>query len=163
MKKTLLFAFAVAFIAALGTAQAEVTKKVQKTFRGQILITDAPLPTGGATDAETISAFKKARAKSLKHVESNGVAEWSFLFTAFLKKPPKVTSMSVDFYTADREKLYVANKRLLGIDPKVPILSGSLSISEDDGLVRGRTYMVKLTGSVRGKEVVFAETKVKMN
>jgi hypothetical protein len=149
-------------LTAIGTAHADVSKKVQKAFRGDILITQGPLPEVAGDDAEVISAYKKARAKSLKHTESDGVAEWSFDYTAFLKKQPKITSLSVDFYTADKDKLYVANKGLMGIDPNLPILSGTLTINEDDGLNRGRTYLVKITGKVRGRDVTFAETKVTM-
>lgn len=147
--------------ALLGTAHAGVSKKVQKVFRGQILITDGPLPEATGDDAATVSALKKARVKELKHTELDGVAEWSFDYTAFLKKKPKTSSLSVDFYTADKAKLYVANKGLMGIDPNLTVLSGTLTINEDDGLNRGRTYIIKVTGKVKGREVTFAETKVK--
>ncbi len=155
-------ALLVALVAALGVAHADVSKKVEKAFRGQILITDAPLPPSGETDAQTINAYKKAKAKTLKSTDDDGTAQWSFLFTAFLKKAPKTGSLSMDFYTDDKDKLYVADKRFVGIDPKGTILSGQVAITEDDGLVKGRTYVVKLTGKVKRKEVVFAKAKVTM-
>jgi hypothetical protein len=148
--------------AAIGTAQADLSKNVQKAFRGDILITTGPLPEAAGSDAEVIGAYKKARAKSLKHTKVEGVAEWSFDYTAFLKQAPKVTTLSVDFHTADKEKLYVANKGLMGVDPTLPILTGTLTINEDDGLNVGRTYIVKITGKVKGKEVTFAETTITM-
>jgi hypothetical protein len=149
-------------VTALGTAQADLSKNVQKSFRGDILITNGPLPEVAGSDAEVIAAYKKARAKSLKHTKVEGVAEWSFDYTAFLKQAPKVTTLSVDFHTADKEKLYVANKGLMGVDPTLPILSGTLTINEDDGLNVGRTYIVKITGKVKGKNVTFAETTITM-
>lgn len=160
-KKISLLALALV-LTAMGTAHADVSKKVQKTFRGDILITQGPLPEVVGEDAEVIGAYKKARARSLKHTENEGVAEWSFDYTAFLKKAPKVSSLSVDFYTADKDKLYVANKGLMGVDPNGTILSGTLTINEDDGLNRGRTYLVKITGKVKGRDVTFAETKITM-
>jgi hypothetical protein len=147
---------------AIGTAHADLSKNVQKAFRGDILITDGPLPEVAGKDSDVIAAYKKARAKTLKHTKAEGVAEWSFDYTAFLKQAPKVTSLSVDFHTADKEKLYVANKGLMGVDPNLPILTGTLSITEDDGLNVGRTYIVKITGKVRGREVTFATTTVTM-
>lgn len=164
MKKLLIGVTVVTLVAsALGLATADVTPKVQKAFRGTILITPDGLPDPRSTDAETIAAFKKAQAKSLKGTQNaEGVAEWSFQFTAFLKKAPKVSTLSIDFYTDDKDKLYVANKGMMGVDPNMDILSGSVSISEDDGPVKGKRYIVKLTGKVKKKEVVFAETKIKL-
>lgn len=149
-------------IATSGLAHADLSKKVQKALTGQIIITDGPLAQEGASDAETIAAFKKANLKEVKHTEVEDVAEWTFDYTAFLKKPPKVSNLSIDFYTADREKRYVANKGLMGVDPNLPVLTGTLTISEDDGPTRGKTYVIKITGKVKGKEVTFAETKLKL-
>src|SRR5690606_36065525 len=148
-------------IVARGAAQADLSQKVPKEFRGQLIITKGGLAVEGVDDAESISAIKKARLKEVAHIsESDGVAEWSFDYVAFLNKAPKVTKLSVDFYTADKSEKYVANKGLMGIDPELPILSGTLSITEDDGPTRGQTYRVKITGKVKGKDVVFAETTV---
>ena len=165
-KTTLRLILGSALVAALftvfGVAQADVSKTVEKAFRGQILITDTPLPPAGETDAQTINAYKKATAKSLKSTDDDGTAQWSFLFTAFLKKAPRTEALSMDFYTDDKDKLYVADKRFVGIDPKGTILSGQVAITEDDGLVKGRSYVVKLTGKVKRREVVFAQAKLTM-
>ena len=72
---------------------------------------------------------------------------------AFMKKKPPATELSIDFYTQDKEKLYVANKRLAGIDKSLTLLQSKLEISEDDGLKKGGSYTVKLTAQVRGKDV----------
>lgn len=163
MKKILGLAIAFALVASFGVAHAEdVSEKVQKALRGQILITNSQLPPSGETDAQTINAFKKARAKSLASTEVDGVAEWAFLFTAFLKKAPKTTALSLEFYTDDKKKLFIADKRFQGVDPKGKILSGRVNISSDDGPVKGRTYVVKLVGKVKRKDVVFATTKLTM-
>lgn len=142
-------------------SQADVSRKVQKTFRGQILITTDQLPVQMATDKETIELYKKANAKYLTHRDVDGVATWSFHYTAFFKKKCGTDRLSFDFYTDDKEKLYVANKGLMGVDPSLTVLSGTLSINEDEGLNPGRKYIVEITGEIRGKEVVLATAKLK--
>lgn len=160
--KTITGALALAFvITTVDSAQADVSQKVQKAFRGKILITDGPLPNARSTDSATIEHFKKAQLTEIKHTsEEDGVRQWDIDYTAFLKKAPKVRSLSFDFYTADKSKLYVANKGIMGIDPKLTIMNGRLSINEDEGVNRGRTYVVKLTGTVKKREVVFATAKI---
>ncbi len=162
MKKTIASLAVGLLFATLGVAQADYSKRVQKAFRGSILITQGGLPGVKGSDKETIAAFKKARLAEVAHTMGDEVPEWSFNFVAFMKKAPRVSKLSVDFYTDDKEKLYVANKDLTGIDPSIPILRGSLTISEDDGVNKGRRYIVKLTGTVKGREVTFATTKLTM-
>ena len=164
MRKTpLLVSFGLVACAALlaGTASADISKKVQKTFAGEILFTETALPEAADSPADTIALYKKSALKVLKHQQaSDDVASWSFYYTAFMKKSPGISEMSIDFYTADGK--YVANKRLMGINPKIPVLTGFLSITEDDGLTRGKEYSIRLTGKVRGKEVTFAKGTLKM-
>ena len=38
-------------------------------------------------------------------------------------------------------------KTLDGIDPKSSVLSGDISINEDEGLAKGKTYTVKLVNA----------------
>jgi hypothetical protein len=148
-------------IAGAGISQADISQKVQKTFRGQVLITTDQLPVQMSTDKETIALYKKANAKYLTHSDVDGVATWSFHYTAFFKKKCGTDRLSFDFYTDDKEKLYVANKGLMGVDPSTTVLSGALTINEDEGLNPGRKYIVEVTGEIRGKEVVFATAKLK--
>lgn len=145
-----------------GVVHADVSKKVQKTFAGDILITDTALPEASDSPDETIALYKKSAVKVLKHQQgSDDVASWSFYYTAFMKKPPGVSEMSLDFYAPGGK--YVANKRLMGISPKIPVLTGFLSITEDDGLTRGKEYSIRLVGQRRGKEVIFAKGTLQMN
>jgi hypothetical protein len=153
-------AAAVAVLTVLGTAEAEVSRAVQQAFRGQILVTAGELPGEAGDDKATVAAYKKAVQRALPRADMGGLPSWSFHYTAFLNRAPGVSELSLDFYTDDKERRYVANKRLMGIDPKLPILKGRMSITEDDGLLPGRSYVMKLAGTIRGKEVVFAETTV---
>lgn len=165
MKKTLkVSTMFLVLVALAGLAYADVTQKVQQEFAGKVIITKGALPEAGATDADTIKAFKKAHLKSIKAESQTdeGSAEWSFEYTAFFKKALPVTEVSIDFYTTDKEKNLVANKRLIGLEPGLPVLAGTLNISEDDGPAKGKTYTVKVTGKVKGKEQVFAETTLEL-
>ena len=46
----------------------------------------------------------------------------------------------MEFYTNDKDKKFVADKRIDGVEPKTPVLSGEISIDEDEGLSKGRPY-----------------------
>ncbi len=141
---------------AAGLARAELSRKVQAEFRGKILITEAPLDLEEGQPSKIIADCKKRTLLSVKHTMVDGTPTWSFYYTAFMKQKPKLKELSLDFYTTDAEKLYVANKKLTGVDPYLTTLQGKVSISEDDNLLKGRTYLVKLTGQRGKREVVFA-------
>ncbi len=144
-----------------GVAIAGFGKKVQKTFRGQILITADKLDlSAGDSDADSIKHCNQARLKVVESADEDGVATWRFFYTAFFTKHPTDGTVSLDFYTDDKDKLYVANKKMTGVDPKIATLQAHVVITEDDGLNPGRKYIVKLTGTAHGKEVVLATTKL---
>jgi hypothetical protein len=65
----------------------------------------------------------------------------------------------MEFWTNDKDKKFVADNRLEGVDPKITVLSGEISINEDDGLLKGRPYLVKL---VTDKDVIVASTPLVM-
>jgi hypothetical protein len=138
----------------VSTADADVSKKVQAAFKGKLLITDAPLPESLGDDKETIAAYNKAVLKEVKGEPGDEAISWRFNFTAFLTKAPGKSDLSLDFYNAEKE--YVANKRLTGIDGSLTVLTGEISFDENDNVNPKQTYTLKLTGQVKGKEVVFA-------
>lgn len=154
-----LAAFAAVLLVAAG-ARADIPKKIQKKFRGQILITDAPLPEE-VSAKDGVKIYKKLAKTSLKGEDLDGVMSWTFFYTAFLKKAPKTGDLTLDFHTADKEKLYVANKRLQ-INGNVTIISGKITITEDDGPNRNRTYHLILRAKKGNKEIEVAKTKLKL-
>lgn len=156
--RTMVPGLALVLCALTSVAHGDVGKGVQKALRGKILITDTPLPAAGEDDKKTIKQYKAAHKKELAHDVVDEIPTWRFHYTAFLKKAPKTTALAFDFYNSKRQ--FVADKRFTGIDPKLKILSGFLAMNEDDNLNKGQTYVVKLTGKVRGREVVFATTKL---
>lgn len=152
--------FAALMFGVVSTASADLSEKVQKAFKGKILITDGE-PVARSTDEATIAHFKKINLDTLEHAsDDDDVYTWNIDFTAFLKSAPKVRALTFEFYTADKEKLFVADKRLMGIDPLLKIVRGGFSITEDDGVNRNRTYIIKLVGQVKKRDVTFAETRV---
>ena len=150
-------------VAGAAIAHAALNRKVEAAFRGQILITEQPLDLEeGGDPARIIADCKKQTLLTVKHVKVGGTPVWTFYYTAFLKQKPRLTELSLDFYTTDAEALYVADKKLGGVDPGVATLQGKVEISEDDGLTRGRTYLVKVTGVLKKREIVFATATVTM-
>ena len=140
-------------------AHADLSKKVIKTFKGQLIVSSDPVDTG-ASDKDTIAAFKAAKLTEVKG-EPNGedVQTWHFHYTAFLKKKAG-SNLTFEFYNNGK---YVADQRLEGVDASDPVIEGDISITEDDGPSKGNKYTLKLVGQVKGKDVVVAQTTLVMN
>ena len=161
MKRRTVAWWAVVAAVALMTSAAladGIGKNVKKRLAGQVLITSKALPTGLDDNNATVKKYQSMVVKEVKHEMVQGIPTWSFHYTAFLKTAPKTSNLAFDFYTTDKKPLYVADKRFTGVDPNLTILSGVLTINEDDNVNKGRTYTIKLTGKVKGKEKVFATT-----
>lgn len=162
MKRSVRAALAVlALLVCSSVARADVSEAVQKAFKGQILISAEPLPDGVADEADQIRQLKKAHTGVLARGKGESVPVWRFHFMAFMSKKPGATQVSLDFYTDDKKKQFVAQERLAGIDPKLTLLQGEAELSEDDGLTADRSYVVKLTAEIKGKDVVLATTKLR--
>ena len=155
-RRSLLVSFpvVVAVLLAIGVtpARADLSKKVITAFKGKILVTTGALEMG-ANDKDTIAAFKKKGLTQIEGAENgNDVQEWTFVYTGFLKSAG-VTSLKLEFYAGDQ---YAADQTLVEVDPKLTVVQGDITINEDDGLNKGKTYTLKLVGKVKGKEVVLA-------
>jgi hypothetical protein len=140
-----------------GVASADMSRTVMAAFRGELVITKGELPEG-KNEKDTIAKIKSERLKELTGEERSDVVYWHFHYTAFLSKPGS-TQLKMEFWTNDKDKKFVADNRLDGVDPKITVLSGEISINEDDGLLKGRPYLVKL---VTDKDVVVASTPLMM-
>ena len=139
-----------------GVAAADVSRGVTAAFKGDLVITKGDLPEG-KNDKETIARIKAERLKELTGEARNDVTGWFFHYTAFLSKTG-ATELTLEFWRTDDKRL-AANKRINGIDPKIQALSGDISIDEDEGLTKGKAYVVKL---VTEKNVVVAQTPLMM-
>lgn len=144
-------------IFASASVHAGKPKSVLEAFSGQVLISTAPLRPAGETQEEIVESFRKGSLQAVAPVDASAEdLEWSFYFTAFLDKASRLTELSLDVYAADGDKRYIASKRMMGIDPKLRILAGDMSLSEEDGVKRGGKYRLVLTGQMGDREVTFA-------
>ena len=140
-----------------GVAAADVSKPVMTAFKGELVITKGELPEG-KTDKETITKIRSERLKELTGEAKDDVVYWHFHYTAFLSKTG-ASQLKMEFYTNDKERKFVADNRLDGVDPKSMVLSGEISINEDEGLSKGKAYLIKL---VTDKDVVVASSALVM-
>lgn len=158
---SLCLAFALIGLVSSPAAHAGKANQVSKAFKGKILISDEALPTLDPSDAKgTIKAYKAQSVKTVTGTVVDGVATFRFHFTAFMKTKPKTGALTLEFYTDDKEKLFVADKRLNGADPNLTILASEVRISEDENLNRNRKYVLKLVANVGKKSVILATTKL---
>jgi hypothetical protein len=140
-----------------GIASADMTRNVIAAFKGELVITKGELPEG-KTEKDTIAKIKAERVKELIGDAHDNVTHWHFHYTAFLTKAGS-TQLKMEFYIDDKGKKFVADNRLDGVDPKSTVLSGDISIDEDEGLTKGKAYIIKL---VTDKDVVVASTPLVM-
>lgn len=130
---------AVALMSAPQALWADVSKPVISAFKGQFIVTNEDLPTG-KNDKDTIAKIKKAQLKEITGAASDDVTSWNFHYTAFLSKSG-AKNLKMQFLKGDK---LAADKQLDGIDPKSLVLSGDITINEDEGLAKGNTYTIRL-------------------
>ena len=136
-------ALAVALVVATTTvSSADMTKGVIAAFRGQLVISKGELPSG-KNDKDTIAKIKKERLTEITGETSEDVTSWYFSYTAFLSKTG-AKDLKMEFMKGGK---LAADKRLDGIDPKSGVLTGEISINEDEGLSKGNTYQIQLVNS----------------
>jgi len=145
--------FAVALAASAQPVFADVSRTVISAFHGQLVVTKDELPEG-KNDKDTISKIKSAQLKSVEGTAKGDVTGWNFHYTAFLTKTG-ATHLKLDFMVGDK---LAADQQLDGVDPKSSVLSGDISIDEDEGLAKGKTYTVQV---MNGSSVV-AKTSLTM-
>jgi hypothetical protein len=138
-----------------GIASADMTRNVIAAFKGELVITKGELPEG-KTEKDTIAKIKTERLKELTGEAKDDVVYWHFHYTAFLSKPGS-TQLKMQFI--NKENRLAADNRLDGVDPKITVLSGDISINEEEGLSKGKTYSIKL---VTDKDVVVASAQLVM-
>jgi hypothetical protein len=130
---------AVALMSAPQTLWADVSKPVISAFKGQLVISNQELPTG-KNDKDTIAKIKKAQLKEITGAPNEDVTSWNFHYTAFLTKTG-AKNLKMEFLKGDK---LAADKQLDGIDPKSSVLTGDITINEDEGLAKGNTYQIRL-------------------
>jgi hypothetical protein len=147
----------VAVLAVGQPAFADMSRGVISAFRGQLIVSNDELPEG-KNDRETISKIKAARVKELVGKAADDVTSWHFYYAAFLNKTGS-KALKLEFITTDKDKRLAADKRLDGVDPKSSLLTGDISISEDEGLAKGKSYTLNL---VNEHDQVVSSTPITM-
>lgn len=148
-------ALAVAFVVAASQPTfADMSRGVMAAFKGQLVITKGELPVG-KNDKDTIAKIKKEQLKEITGEANDDVTSWYFSYTAFLSKTGAKT-LKMEFLKGGK---LAADKRLDGIDPKTGVLTGEISINEDEGLAKGNTYQIHL---VNDGGAVVAKTTLTM-
>jgi hypothetical protein len=133
-----------------GPASADFSNSVISTFRGQLVVSKDELPEG-KNDQDTINKIKAVALKELVGEPAADVTQWHFHYTAFLTRTGAAT-LKMQFVTNDKDEKLAADKTLDGIDPKSGVLTGDITIDEDEGLAKGKTYVIELVTS--GNQVV---------
>jgi hypothetical protein len=142
--------FAVALAAAAQPVFADVSRTVISAFHGQLVVTKDDLPEG-KNDKDTIAKIKAAQLKTLEGTPKGDVTGWNFHYTAFLTKTG-ATHLKLEFMNGDK---LAADQQLDGVDAKSSVLTGDISIDEDEGLAKGKTYTVQV---MNGSSVVAKTT-----
>jgi hypothetical protein len=153
MSRRLTSAVIVATALASGSiASADVSRAVISAFSGQFVVTKDELPEG-KNDRDTITKIKAVQLKELvgNEVSSDNTA-WHFHYTAFLTKTGS-SALKLDFLREGGA--LSADKQLSDVDPKRNVLSGDISIDENEGLTKGKTYTIEL---LAGSSVVAKTT-----
>jgi len=149
------FTVVATFTGGSGVASADISKSVIATFRGQIVVTKDELPEA-KSDKETIAKIKAAKLGELAGTSNGDVTVWTFHYAAFLTKTG-VNALKLEFWRDG--KTYSADKRLEGVDPKSGVLTGEITIDEDENITKGKSYLIKL---VAGADTVVATATLVM-
>ena len=140
-----------------GIASGDVSPAVITAFKGELVVTKGDLPEG-KSEKDTIAKIKSERLKEVAGDVREDVTYWHFHYTAFLSKAG-ASQLKMKFFTTDKDKKLAADNQLDGVDPKSTVLSGDIAINEDEGLAKGKTYLIKL---VTDKDAVVASTTLTM-
>lgn len=138
-----------------GVASADMSKAVIASFKGQFVVTKGELPEG-KTDKDTIAKIKAAKLSEVSGEVSNDVKVWTFHYAAFLNKTG-ASALKLEFWREGKQ--YAADKNLSGVDPKSALLTGEITIDEDENISPGKQYTLKL---VAGSDSVVATTTLVM-
>ena len=135
-------------------ASADLSRGVISSFHGQLVISKDELPEG-KNDKETINKIKAVQLKELTGEAQGDVQYWRFHYTAFLTKTGNA-KLKLEFM---KDGKLSADQQLDGIDQKSSVLSGDIAINEDEGLLKGKTYVIQL---VTANDAVVAKATLTM-
>lgn len=139
------------FTAAMGQAASGGGK-----LKGQILVSDQPIPTLDDEDtvADTLKKWQKSTIERSKGAES-----WSFRIVSFPEKNPGVDTLSLVFYdVSDGKPKYLTSKEI-SCDPAAEILASEVEVDGEDGIKAGMKVDITLSRIAGGKQLDLAKAK----
>jgi len=149
-------AFALPFVAVLAVgplARAALSDAVVAAFRGKIVLSRAAVAPGAA-DKDTIAKLKAAQLAEVVGTSTDDGEVWRFHYAAFLKKAGNV-ALKLRYVSGEQDRQQVAESVIPIPDVDSVVLTGDLTISERQGLERGKAYVLQL---VNDKGDVVAKT-----
>jgi nucleoid-associated protein YgaU len=138
-----------------GVAQAQLSEGVVAAFRGKIVLTRAAVATG-ANDKDTIAKLRAAQLAEIAGASTDDGQVWRFHYAAFLKKAGNV-ALKMRYISGEQDRRTVTETAIPIPDVDSAVLAGDLSISERQGLERGKAYVLQL---VNDKGDIVAKTSV---
>jgi hypothetical protein len=148
-----LVSFVVVLALAAAASAASLSDAVVAAFRGKVVLSRAAVAPG-ANDKETIAKVKAAQLPELVGKSTDEGQSWRFHYTAFLKKTGNV-GLTLRFISGEKDGRLAAETSIPIPDVEDPVLSGDLTVSESQGLSRGKAYLLQL---VNDKGEVVAKT-----
>jgi hypothetical protein len=149
-------AFAVALVLlTAAVAAAQLSEGVVAAFRGKIVLTRAAVAPG-VNDKETIAKLRAATLAELAGASTDDGLVWRFHYAAFLKKAGNV-SLKLRYISGEQDRRTVTEAAIPIPDVDSAVLAGDLSVSERQGLERGKAYVLQL---VNDKGDIVAKTSV---
>jgi hemoglobin len=154
MRNMVLVAAIAAFTFGVASAD-EYSAAVQTAYKGKLVISKDEVEPG-KTDKQTVDKLKAGSLSAITGEIAADVTQWHFHYAAFLSRTG-ATSLKIEFVTDDAGHRLAADKQLEGLDPKSSVITGDITIDEDEGVAVGKTYVVEV---VAGHGDVVAKTTI---
>lgn len=151
------FVAALAITAALAGSGVAATKSAGNALKGQILVSDQPIPS---LDDETkmndvLKKWGKQTLEKAKDAES-----WSFNMMSFPDKKPGATTLTLLFYDVSNGKRTYLTSKDISCDAAATILASEVEVSVEDGVKPGMKIELALARIVGDKQTDLARTKL---
>jgi hypothetical protein len=126
-------------------------------LRGQILVSDQPVPTLDDEDkmADVLHKWQKVTLEKPKDADT-----WSFHMVSFPDRKPGVTTLSLLFYDVSAGKPKYLTSKDISCDAGAEILASDVDIGAEDGVKPGMRIDITLAKVVGGRQTDLAKAKL---